>query len=249
MDHDSVSCGSANRGALADPAHLEPQGPGYVVPPTWQKRDASYGTDELVGLIQRAAAAVEHQYPGSVLGVADLSKEAGGAAAGHRSHQSGRDVDLLYYARDENDQPFPPDDLMPVYRHSGKATYSEAPTWQKNIPVRFFDLARNWALVAAVLADPDAVVTHIFVARRIKRWLLDYAAASHADPELIEKAKLVLSSPKNARAHTDHMHLRIACPRGDISRGRCRTDNAPPRRKGGSWHVRLRCPRPRPAVN
>ena len=47
--HGSISCGSANRGALAFGAIMPPSGPSWVVPETWARRGFQYGTDELVG--------------------------------------------------------------------------------------------------------------------------------------------------------------------------------------------------------
>ena len=243
----SVSCGSANRGALANSAQIEDQGVGFVRPETWRKRGFNQGTDELVELMRRVAAKVASDHPGAVLGIADLSKPGGGAVRFHRSHQSGRDVDLLYYALDDTNQPMVPDNLMPVYTSKGRAYYSKAPTWRTDIPVRYFDLARNWALVAALIADPGAEVTHIFVARAIKSWLLKYAAKAGAPAELIARARVVLSAPRNASSHNDHAHVRIACSSADIRAGRCRNENAPHRKKG-RWTTRVRCPRP-PPVN
>ncbi len=243
----SVSCGAANRGALAYPAELPAKGPGYVIPGPWEKRGLHYGTEELVGLIQRAAATVVGNYPDSVLGVADLSKPRGGAAAQHRSHQSGRDVDLLYYALDPQGKPMPPDGVMPIYTRKGRAYYAESPEWTPRISERYFDLARNWALVKALVTDPEVEVMGIFVAWRIERWLIDYAKANNEPPELIHRAQRILSCPKNAKSHNDHMHVRIACSADDIRTGRCRTNLAPRRKRGGKWRWRLRCPKIEPA--
>ncbi len=238
----SVSCGSANRGALANGARMPNRGFGWVTPDTWSRRGVRYGTDELVGAIQRAARTVAAQYPGSLLGVADLAKEQGGAVRGHRSHQSGRDADLLYYALDEHGAYFAPDSLMPVYTRHGKAYYSRAPTWQKRIPVRYFDLARNWALVRALITDDVATVSAIFVSRRIKVWLINYAVEAGESPELIHLARHTLAVPRHVQAHDDHMHVRVNCGDDDGKAGRCRNDQAPSRGKGRKWHRRLRCP-------
>jgi len=241
-DLGSVSCGHANRGALAYPSELPVQGPGYVIPEPWRTRGVRYGTDELTGLIQRSAATVARLYPDSVLGVADLSKAGGGAAERHRSHQSGRDVDLLYYAVDLQGKPMAPDSVMPVYTRKGRAYYAESPEWTPRIPERYFDLARNWALVKALITDPDAEVMGIFVSRRIERWLIDYAKAANEPPELVQRAQIVVSSPHNAKSHNDHMHVRVGCSVEDVKLGRCRRELAPKRRRGGKWHWRIRCP-------
>ena len=66
---------------------------------------------ELVDAIQRAAALVARRQPGAVLGVGDLSQRGGGNVAFHRSHENGRDADLLFYSVDENGAPQHPNDM------------------------------------------------------------------------------------------------------------------------------------------
>ena len=106
-------------------------------------------------MISRAAAAVEREHPGSWLGVADLSREQGGSAPYHRSHQSGRDVDLLYYSVDAAGAPVKPGGCMPAFgtpdRQATRCYYPVA----REIPPRRFDVARNWALVKAMITDPN----------------------------------------------------------------------------------------------
>src|SRR5262245_58102888 len=72
-DGTSLSWGGTSGGRLVNPAELPEHGDGYQVPPTWASRGLSYGTDELVGLIVRAARRVQRDAPGSTLFVGDLS--------------------------------------------------------------------------------------------------------------------------------------------------------------------------------
>ncbi|HUH04156.1 MAG TPA: penicillin-insensitive murein endopeptidase [Kofleriaceae bacterium] len=239
----SVSCGAANRGSLQQPAIIADRGPGWVRPSTWARRGARYGTDELVGLLRRAAARVADEYPGSLLGIADLSREHGGAAAGHRSHQSGRDADLLYYAIDEQQRYVAPDSVMPYYTRSGKASYAKAPTWTPRIPVRYFDLERNWALIRALLEDQHAEVISIFVASSVKYWLIKYAEEIGAPAALVTKARHTVVVPRNVGSHNDHLHIRVACSADDRLAGRCR-DELAPSRKRGKHYAQVRCPAP-----
>lgn len=237
-DTDSVSCGCVNRGGLAAAATLEPEGPGYVIPEPWRARGLRYGTQELVGLIRRAAAAVAREHPGARLGVADLSLRRGGAARHHRSHQSGRDVDLLYYAVDASDQPVAPGGCMPSYGPDRRASRCASPE-RREVAPRRFDVARNWALVRAMLTDEHVRVRVIFMSLGVRRWLLEHAASLGEPRALIRRAEGILLRPPGPRAHTDHMHVRIACTLDDRRRGRCRTDPDP----RGRWFGRLRCPR------
>ena len=234
----SVSCGWVNRGGLAGAAALEPEGPGYMIPEPWRSRGLRHGTEELVGMLRRAAAAVAQELPGGLLGVADLSSRRGGALPGHRSHQAGRDVDLLYYALDEEDRPLPPGDCMPSYGPDGRASRCYTPT-RREIAPRRLDVARTWALIRAMLSDEHTRVRVIFMSLGIRRGLLEHAARIGEPPELIRRAEATLLRPPGSRAHTDHMHVRIACTLDDRRRGRCHTDPDP----RGHGLGRLRCPR------
>jgi len=238
VDTESVSCGRVNKGGLAFPAALETQGKGYVISEPWRGRDLRYGTEELVGMIRRAAAAVEAAYPGAQLGVGDLSGKRGGSIRNHKSHQAGRDVDLIYYALDEQGKPLAPGGCMPSFapdRHAAVCHYPD----QREVKRRRFDEARNWALIKAMLTDEKARVRVIFMSLGVRKWLLERAAKLKEPPDLIARAKKTLMRPPRGRAHTDHMHVRIKCTRDDRHRGRCRTD---PHRKG-RWYGRVRCPR------
>lgn len=241
-DEGSVSCGTANRGALHDAAALPREGVGYVIPEPWWQRGRRYGTDELVGLITRVAALVHDHHPGGVLGVADLSGPSGGVLPGHRSHQSGRDVDLIYYALDPSGAPFPPDHVMAYYSHTGRGHHARAPDFVRGIAERYFDLTRNWALVKALIADPGAEVEHIFVSSRVRRWLLDYARRVGEPEALVARAARLLRRPRGVDGHNDHMHVRIRCSEEDVAMGRCRNHNARKPRHGRRWRSRVRCP-------
>jgi len=246
--HNSVSCGAANRGALSEAATLPRSGPGFTTPEPWWSRGHRHGTDELIGLITRAAALVDKQYPGGILGVADMSKRDGGALAGHRSHQSGRDADLIYYALDPQGQPFTPDEHMAYYSYSGRARYAKAPEFARNISERYFDMARNWALVKALVTDDQAPVEHIFVSDRIRTWLLRYADGAGEPKEIIDRARRLLKRPQDTGGHNDHMHIRVSCTADDEALGRCKNGIA--RKRGHKkFYSRVRCPvPPRPAI-
>ncbi len=244
----SISCGAANRGALREAAEMPRKGAGFEIPEPWWSRSYRYGTDELVGMITRAAAAVEAEHPGGVLGVADLSRRRGGAIPGHRSHQAGRDVDLIFYSLDPEGNPFPPDRHMPYYTYSGRAHYAKAPHWARGIPERFFDLKRNWALIKAMMNDPRAELKHVFISRRIRRWILDYAKKVGEPEALIERAGRIMKKPANGSKHNDHMHIRISCSNDDVALGRCRNRIAKRRRGHGKFYSRIPCPAAVPQI-
>lgn len=236
----SISCGSVNRGALASGRAIADEGPGFVTPEPWRVRGLRYGTDEMVGLIERTARAVVKRHPGAALAVADLSAEGGGPVARHRSHQSGRDVDLVYYAIDRAGDPMPPDGHMPLFGVDGRATSADSPEPVAHIAERFFDLARNWALVQALATDPDVRVDRIFVSRRVRDWLLAYAVAAGAPEPVRLRVRSVLSVPVKVEGHDDHMHVRIGCSADDAAAGACSEEPAP-RRRRGKWRAPVSC--------
>ncbi len=239
---DSFSCGSTNRGALSDAARIPNYGPGYVMAEPWRSRGSNFGTTELVDLIQRSSAAVARTHEGSQLSVADLSKKRGGAIAAHRSHQNGRDVDLIYYAMDAKGDPFYPDSHMAYYTSTGQATYAKAPSFVSDIPVRYFDLKRNWALVRNMMLDTEVEVEFVFVSTRVKRWLLAYAAEIGETRTIIKAATKVLHAPREVKGHNDHMHVRITCSADDTSNGSCRTASARKPRRAKKWNRIMVCP-------
>jgi penicillin-insensitive murein DD-endopeptidase len=236
----SLSCGAANRGALFGAQALAARGSGFVTPEPWQARGLRFGTADLVGLIERVAVQVARRYPGGELAVADLSAEEGGPVARHRSHQSGRDVDLIYYAIDPAGDPMPNDGHMPMFGPDGRASRATSPEPAPRIQERYFDMARNWALVEALVSDPDVRVARIFVSRRVRDWLLAYARAAQVPEELVSRATAVLAYPGDGDGHADHMHVHIACSAVDQAEGRC-SDSPAPRRRRDKWRTRIKC--------
>lgn len=111
-DGTTVSLGTHSTGALRAGRRLPFRGEGYIVPRRWQERQRNFGTDELVELLVRSARRVHRLLPGSLLGVADLSPRGGGATPEHRSHRSGRDVDLIYYMTDLEGRPVLPTEMI-----------------------------------------------------------------------------------------------------------------------------------------
>lgn len=129
----SMSCSAASRGALFNGLRLPESSRGFHTPREWYQRGHRYGSDTLVNLLVRAAATVTRQFPGSVLGVGDLSRAGGGSLGGHRSHQSGRDVDLHFYALDPKGRPMSPDNHMAIFSQNGRATRARAPVVSERI--------------------------------------------------------------------------------------------------------------------
>ncbi|MFH0901589.1 MAG: penicillin-insensitive murein endopeptidase [Pseudomonadota bacterium] len=206
-DGSSLSWGAFNRGRLVNAARLPEVGDGYLVPPNWRRRGLSYGTDELVNLLVHTARRVAGENPGSVLYVADLSPRRGGRSVWHRSHQNGRDADLLFFALDTRGRPARPPAAMSEFSPEGIAG-------EGNDSLRF-DVTRNWALVRALLEEQETPIQYVFVAESLKAILLDYAATIGESTDLVQRARAVLHQPSAALPHNDHLHVRIYCPPDD----------------------------------
>src|SRR5688572_9125948 len=143
-DGTSLAYGWHNEGRLVNGIQLPVKGDGYVVPTTWARRGNNWGTEELVGLLVRTGRRLVEEAPDAPLYVADLSPPRGGPSAWHRSHQTGRDVDLIFFARDALGKPIAPPAQMVIFGDDGK-TLDGTMT---------FDVERNWLLVRALLTDP-----------------------------------------------------------------------------------------------
>jgi penicillin-insensitive murein endopeptidase len=197
------SVGSPTAGHLVGGAHLA-DAPYLRIVPTYVPGDVRWGLGALVGMLDRAARRVRHQYPDAVLSVGHLSRQSGGNLDRHASHESGRDADVAFYVKNAQGQLVFADHFVP-FRGDGMAT-----TW----PGAVFDDAKNWALVAALLDDPATHVSHIFVASPLRARLLAYADRIAAPPALRMRAAMTMVQPHGSLPHDDHFHVRISCPAG-----------------------------------
>ena len=207
-DGTSVSVGRTNGGVILDPARVPDDGDGFWAPPIWRARGARFGTDELVDLIASVGRRVAQAAPGPRLGVGDLSGLKGGDSAHHRSHQSGRDVDLVMFYTDLAGKPIE-SDAMYVLGDDGRGVTH---------PVKL-DVARQWVLVKALITAPEAQVQRLFIYEPLALLLLDHARAIGEPEALLDRARIVLRQPGDSARHDDHMHVRIFCPASDDAYG------------------------------
>jgi penicillin-insensitive murein endopeptidase len=213
-DGGSVSRGRTNGGRIVEPAQIPDDGDGFRTPLIWRARGYRFGTDELVDLIVGAGRRVAAAHPGGQLAVADLSPRRGGRSRQHQSHQSGRDVDLLFYVTDPVGLP----QNVEVMRRFGPGGVSTDDRWVKGAPLRF-DVARNWELVKALLTAPEAEVQYIFVYEPLALLMLDHARASGEADSVVELARSAMTQPGDAAPHDDHFHVRIFCSEADAGMG------------------------------
>ncbi|MDX9722984.1 MAG: penicillin-insensitive murein endopeptidase [Myxococcota bacterium] len=191
----SASVGSANKGKLKGGEQL-PDGKGYKV----RNRSHSWGTNLTVSTIMTVMAKYAAKYPkGARFVIGDLSFENGGKMKPHLSHQSGRDVDISFAAKG-NEQ------LDGFVKMS-----------KKN-----FDAEKNWYVIKSFVDTGD--VQYIFVNYELQELLYEYATEQGVSESYLEK---VLQYPngkrsheaivRHSKGHDDHMHVRFVCPKGDKS--------------------------------
>jgi penicillin-insensitive murein endopeptidase len=196
----SLSLGAPNAGSQLRAKRLRPA-PHLAIRPS--SRDRSYGHPSLVLMLQRSAKAVAKARPGSVLLVGDLSSQAGGPLSGHHSHQSGRDADVAFYAKDAKGRPKKLDRFV-AFGADGAA---------KDGSGLVFDDDRNWLLVMGWAKDHRATMAHVFVSNALRARLLAHGRKTR-QRGLVPKVAALFKQPENAEPHDDHFHVRIRCPEG-----------------------------------
>ena len=213
----SRSVGAPQEGRLENARRLhESDSVHYLVAAA--SRGRHFGTDELVEVLVRGAAAVAGAFPGSALRVGDMSAKSGGDVHMHASHESGRDVDVAFYLRTPGGQDAQPPEFVTIGLDARSADGAFV-----------FDDERNWAFVEAVLADRRAVVTHVFIADFLRERLLAQARAVGAPAALLARAASLLTQPRGSFPHDNHLHLRVACAADD--KPEC-IEGLPRRRRG-----------------
>ncbi len=186
----SMSVGAPNGGALFNGVQLPES-------PLWKLADPAHawGTRESIDFVAHAITRVNEYFPRSpMLYVGDFSGPRGGKLRPHKSHQSGRDVDLGYY-------------------------YSTGEAWYKRATSKNLDRARTWALLETLLTESR--VEYVFMDRGIQPLLKEYALAQGEDPEWLSR---VFEGPSNRDAivrhrfgHATHMHVRFENPTAELT--------------------------------
>ncbi len=207
--------GVPHHGAQTGAVQLPKRGAGFE---RFRKNSPHYwGVPRLIATIETAARAVQEKLPGGQpLLVGDISAKHGGKIPGHRSHRTGRDVDLLWYVTTPAGAPIKNRDFVHVSTdglakvHGGDDDDDEY--------VRL-DVERQWQLVKELLLAPDANIQWIFASRSVEALIIDYARARGEDDELVWHAETVLLQPGDSSPHDDHFHVRIACTPAEALRG------------------------------
>ena len=199
----SLSVAGTSSGWLHHGGSLPDEGPTFERARRGEPTRA--GVPRLIEALAQASVEVDRAFPGSLrLRIGDVASPFGGRHSRHRSHRSGRDVDILYYLASPTGVPVEPRGRVAFSR------FGVAPDPDTGELV-VFDDARNWHLVRTLLADPSIEVQWIFCSRGVKSRLLAHALAYEPDRALLARAAYVLAQPQNAAPHDDHFHVRVLC--------------------------------------
>lgn len=143
----------------------------------------------------------QSRYSGEII-IGDISRECGGSLGPHRSHQSGRDVDLWL--------PIAGGRYGRGCDHCGTDFCRPEP--------QEVDWDTTWALVEALAARPEIEV--VFLDFDLQAKLRQSALANGADPATLDAAiqwprRGAPALVQHSAGHVHHMHIRFRCPLGD----------------------------------
>jgi penicillin-insensitive murein endopeptidase len=222
-DGSSVSVGSPSKGALLHGVAMPFAGAGYDVHPDWRARNHRYTTVAVVRWLTEVFRDVDRAFPGGTAYLGDLSSRSGGDGVMHKSHASGRDIDIFYFASDANGLPSRGLPAMLHFANDGHAVAWSAGKLGRPIkaplPNAHFDAQRNWALVRAMLDNPISEVQWIFIHRELAGLLISEAERDGTPAATISRARALLHQPTDSQPHDDHMHVRVFCDPKDRAFG------------------------------
>ena len=187
------SIGAPNAGSLEGGRCIGAEGPGFV-----HFGDSGCGTVELVTLLTFCLLEVQKEHPGTPpVVVGSLSSPGGGRLRPHKSHRSGRDVDIGFYA-----------------------TRNRPMTSLQTLSPEEIDWDKTFFLMANMIATGK--VQMIFVNYGLQPYLYEAGKRMGYDDEQLG---YIIQYPRgsgnrigvirHARGHTRHFHVRFACPAGD----------------------------------
>lgn len=195
----SSSTGRVSNGSLVNGEQLR-AGPGYYR----RTPNRSWGTNYTVAELLRAIAYVKQRHRRAHdLAIEHISSKNGGHLRPHKSHQSGRDVDMGVYFRKQ----------------------------PKEGPKRFLsciktpvDMAKTWTLLHGLVRDSDrkSSVAYIFWDYECQENLYKWAKKRRKPRRLLARMfqyprgkRAMTGVIRHVRGHASHLHVRFKCPPGD----------------------------------
>lgn len=193
------SVGAPWYGRLQDPSQL-PEGERYVI----RRPSRSFGTKPAVDLTKQVIDQILEDFPDAhPLAIGDMSAEHGGQITQHRSHQSGRDIDIgLFY----------------------QSKPSSYPSDFVSANIDNIDPATTFALLDtfADTASEDGGVQVMFLDYKVQGILYEWAKEHEVEQEHLDHlfqyphglgsgTGIVRHEPN----HDNHIHVRFKCPSED----------------------------------
>ncbi|MDD5578047.1 MAG: penicillin-insensitive murein endopeptidase [Methylobacter sp.] len=188
---EAQSIGAYTAGCLRGAVSLPPNGTGYQL--MRLSRGRFYGHPDLIRFIERLGQTADTQRLGSLL-IGDLGQPRGGPTlSGHRSHQTGLDVDIWYL--------FSPEAAIRNLRTDERETWSSPSVLAgKSDEINH----GQWSLSQEIILEAAArmpEVERIFVNPSVKRLLC-----------MRKTAHDWLRKIRPWWGHDDHFHVRLKCP-------------------------------------
>jgi len=195
------SIGGPRSGHLRHAVRL-PRDPAYYL----RRPYRAWGASHTVFYIRQAIAAVRRKFPKiHKLAIGDLSARRGGRLSNHRSHQSGRDVDLgLYFKKKPEHYP---------------QSFVKAHPSTIHFPA-------NWRLLRALISTSNKPggVQRIYMDYNVQRMFYSWARKRGVSPRVLSH---MFQYPHGRYSqhgiihhwphHEEHIHVRFKCPVGDDS--------------------------------
>lgn len=180
----SLSIGTVSGGVVLNAVALEPA-------PLWQIAPGAitWGTSETMEAIRVAVETVHELFADTPpIFIGDIGHADGGRLKRHQSHQAGRDVDFGFYYK------------------PGKGT------WYTPGTAANLDLARNWALLRALIVRTD--VETVLLDTRIQRLLYKYALEIGENKDWLDRVFQFVKGSRDAIVkhvvrHRTHYHVRF----------------------------------------
>ncbi len=219
---ESTSIGGPSDGRLVGGVPLPEKAPGIIRNPRRLNPGGHYATVETIQALLRAAAVVEKAMPGGhPIMVNDLCFAEGGPIPHHGSHQSGRDVDVLFSLFDREGTPRPAKGVPLDLRGRGW-DFNDLADPEDDLFVKI-DAARTWRLLQALVEDEQTELQRVFVAEHLREILMREGRRQKAPLAARRRVGELTCQPGSP--HDDHFHFRFFCAPGDIGSG---CEDSPP---------------------
>jgi len=205
VDKKAVSVGKPNDGRLVDGLQL-PASPQYVR----RTAHAMWGSGLTIASLQQAIVSFRRDtdYTGALV-LSDISLRGGGVFSPHRSHQTGRDVDIWLPTREGV---FKPEHLDSGGNKPRRPMFDE------------IDWDATWGLLRALIQT--GAVEFVFLDSRHQQHVVQAAVSMGATQEELDAWFQWPRSPtstvgivRHSAAHLSHVHVRFKCAAWELECG------------------------------